>query len=437
MLSTLLTGTNALAERLYIDINAPGIKPMPTAVPALRVIGDISQTAGATRQPHLEVAATLRRDLNIVGEFDVLSPDGYLEDPQLAPLTPSDESFAEWRMLGAELLIKGQIMSGGGDEFIIELHAYDVARRAFVFGKRYRAPADTTHEVAHKFANTIMLELTGKEGPFGTEIAYMVRKGRSINLFSSEIDGSNRRQLTDNPSENMTPKWSRDGVSVYLTSFYGGSPDLCKVDIPSGKLRYVFKGQGYDIPGEESPDGKTLLYAATRGENADIYALDMPRKKIRRLTTDRAIDVSPNFSPDGKRFVFVSDRRGNPHLFVGNFENPDEAPVRITFRGKHNGDPVWSPDGEKIAYTGMDDKGIFQVYLVDPNGKNNMAVTSGRYDTEQPSWSPDGRFLAVTSNRDGNKAVYVLRLGINKLWQVSPAGAEASQPSWSYGPVAH
>lgn len=423
----------ATADRLYIDIAAPGIKPLPTAIPNLKTLGDLP---ASEFQPQFSVAEELRRDLAAVGEFDLIGQTAYLEDSQSAPFTPNDASFDSWTQSGAQLLIKGQVSMAGPNEYRVELHAWDVARRAFVLGKKYRSPARAVNETAHMFANALMEELTGKPGSFGTEIAFVAKKGNSKNIATVKMNGSGFRMLTQNSSLNMNPVWARDGVSIYVTSYYGGRPDLCRVHIPSREIRYVYRNDGASMPGEESPDGRKLLLASTAEQNTDVYLLDLATRGTTRLTTNRAIDVSPVWSPDGKRFAYVSDMRGSPHIFTGNAENPDEAPVRITFEGRHNGDPAWSPDGQKIAYTGMDENGVFQVYISDPEGRSHLKLTNGKHDTQQPAWSPDGRFLAVTSNRDGKDAIYVMRLGVDKLVKISPPGVEASQPAWSYGYVA-
>jgi TolB protein len=418
--------------RIYIDVSAPGVQKVPLAVPLLRVTKNVRPLADRKDPPNLVIAEALRKDLSIVGEFEVLDPKGYLEDPLSAPLAPTSSSFSDWYIVGAELLVKGEVDQVGA-ELVVDLHAYDVFRREHIFGKRYRGSPRTAANMAHMFANALLENLTGKTGPFGSQIAFVLRSGESKNIYRSDINGSGLAAVTRNNSLNFNPVWARNGQSIYLTSYYGGQPDLCRFHLPSGELRYVYRGKGADMPGPESPDGKTLLFAAALDGNTDIFAMDTKTRAIRRLTDDRAIDVSPCWSPDGKQIVFVSDRKGNPHIFVMDAEGKQIR--RITFSGKHNGDPAWSPDGEKIAYTGMDENGVFQVFITDPEGKETLQLTSGSRDTLDPSWSPDQRFLAVTSKKDGISGVYVIRLGGNRMFRVSPEGQEAAQPAWSFGPV--
>jgi TolB protein len=419
--------------KVYIDINAPGVQKVPVAVPELRVTGSVDVNVVAKR-PHLKVAEVLRRNLEWVGVFEMLDPKGYLEDPQMADLVPTSESFADWYMVGSELLIKGQL-DQSGEELVVDLYAYDVFRREFLFGKRYRTKVEGIELVAHLFANTLMERFTGKKGPFGTEIAYAVRKGDTKELARINMDGTEPRRVTENRSLNLYPAWARDGKSLYLTSYYGGEPDLCQFSLEDKTLKYVHRSDGVDMPGEESPDGKQLVFAASANGNTDIYVMELATWKTKRITENRAIDVSPSWSPDGKQIAFVSDRKGNPHLFVMNADGSNVR--RITFSGSHNGDPAWSPDGDKIAYSGMAGHGKFQVFWVDPEGRNTHQLTFGPYDSLEPSWAPDGRFLAISSKKDGESAIYVLRLGSKSMRRVTPKGQEATQPAWSHGFILH
>ena len=78
--------------------------------------------------------------------------------------------------------------------------------------------------------------------------------------------------------------------------------------------------------------------------------------------------------------------------------------------------PVWSPDGQRIAFV-SEDRGegtqdgwrvIFALYVMDADGKNRTQLTDyTAYDWGQ-SWSPDGQRIAFASNRDGDWTIYVM-----------------------------
>jgi TolB protein len=417
----LVCGLPAQAK-VYIDINAPSLRRIPLAVPALRRDG------GAVGEAYAEIAEVLRSDLGITELFDVLDPRGYLEDPQRAPLQPSATSFADWFAIGAEVLIKGRV-SRGNDTLSVDLWAHDVLTRQTLFGRHYDAPPSSARSVGHMFANTVLEEFTGSPGPFGTRIAYVIQRGKIKELAAADMDGAGAVQLTRARSLSITPSWSRDGKYLYYVGYLRGDPDLYMLDLATGKNWTVSHRAGIDLGGRDSPDGTELLLALSLEGNPEIYRMAKRNRQLTRLTQDRSIDVAPTWSPDGKQIAFVSDRMGNPHIFVMNRDGGDVR--RLTYSGKHNGDPDWSPKGDWIAFSGQDERGTFQVYLVDPKTRQVRQVTFGPYDTLDPSWSPDGRFLAVTSTREGDSAVYVFRLGGQEFRRMSPRGEIASQPAWS------
>lgn len=417
----LAVAVSAPADKVFIDLNAPSVRRLPLAVPVLKQGTTDAATASVV------LAETLRADFGASSLFEVLDPKGYLEDPQRAPLQPEASSFETWKTVGAEALVKGRV-DRDRDSLVVELRAYDVFRRSQLLGKRYTAAASESRTVAHMFANAVLEELTGTPGPFGTRIAYVVQQGKSKELALVEMDGSNAKRLTKAGSLSINPSWSRDGKYLYYTSYMMGGADLFLLDLASWKTWVVSRTPGINMSGRDSPDGKELLLTLSKDGNPEIYRMDKATRGFTRLTQNRSIDVAPTWSPDGKRIAFVSDRNGSPHVFV--MGRDGDRVKRLTFSGSHNGDPEWSPKADLIAYTGKDDKGVFQVFLVDPEGRETRQVTFGPKDTMDPTWSPDGRFLAVSSLRDGKSAIYVVRLGAQEFRRISPGGEEASQPTW-------
>ncbi len=421
-LGAFLTSQGPAQAKVYIDINAPTLRQIPLAAPSLRRDG------GDVGEAHFEIAEALRNDLALTELFEVLDPRGYLEDPQRAPVQPDATAYADWFAAGAEVLIKGRI-AREGTSLSVDLWAHDVLRRQTLLGRHYTAVPGAARTVAHMFANTVLEEFTGTPGPFGTRIAYVVEEGKSKELALSDMDGSNPLRLTRTASLSLNPSWSRDGRYLYFTSYQLGEPDLYLLDLTSWKQWVVSRRPGIDLSGRDAPDGSELLLVHSADGNAEIYRMDKATRKTVRLTRNRAIDVAPTWSPDGKQVAFVSDRMGNPHIFVMDRDGGDVR--RLTYSGRHNGDPDWSPRGDWIAFSGQDERGVFQVYVIDPRGRQVRQLTFGPTDTLDPSWSPDGRFLAVASQRGGESAVYVFRLGGQEFRRVSPRGQTASQPAWS------
>ena len=50
----------------------------------------------------------------------------------------------------------------------------------------------------------------------------------------------------------------------------------------------------------------------------------------------------------------------------------------------------------------------YEIYVMDNDGGNQRNLTNNPADDRSPSWSPDGKRIAFTSDRDGNREIYVM-----------------------------
>jgi Tol biopolymer transport system component/SH3-like domain-containing protein len=83
------------------------------------------------------------------------------------------------------------------------------------------------------------------------------------------------------------------------------------------------------------------------------------------------------------------------------------AQQRLT-TGGGDGQPAWSPDGQKIAYISKDD-GNFEIYRINLDGGNKLRLTTEPASDGLPIWSPDGNWIAFRSDRGGAWAIWVMR----------------------------
>jgi tricorn protease len=60
--------------------------------------------------------------------------------------------------------------------------------------------------------------------------------------------------------------------------------------------------------------------------------------------------------------------------------------------------PVWSPDGQKIAFTTPEDRAL---HVMNANGTNKDQLAVDLLSSVIPSWSPDGGKIAFTTGEDG------------------------------------
>ena len=160
-----------------------------------------------------------------------------------------------------------------------------------------------------------------------------------------------------------------------------------------------------------SPDGRRLAYSRRhRGRHGsilrDIYIVDRDGSNRRRLTNNRRAG-SPTFSPDGSLLAYAASEGGADDIYTLNLNSGKE--IRLT---DYSGDVQistlrWHPDGDEIAFDRFLADGRRDVAAFDLNQGTTRAITDGEHDDRDPVWSPDGRRIAYTSLRDGVPNVFI------------------------------
>jgi len=106
-------------------------------------------------------------------------------------------------------------------------------------------------------------------------------------------------------------------------------------------------------------------------------------------------------SPDGKTLLYAVTyydyrvNKGNTELYT--MPATGGEPTRITVSEENEMQPVWRPDGKKIAYLRADDKGM-QIWEADPDGKNAKAISNVDGDINGFSYAPDMKHICYFQN---------------------------------------
>jgi len=393
-----------------IRISGAGAELLRLAVPRAEGDGEAARTA----------TETLSKDADVTGLFQVLDPSSF---PQQLQGEGLGFSSALWSQVGAQAVVK--MKASGGS---LEGRLYIVARGdTAALSKKYGT--SDVREAVHEFMNDIMQSFTGTRGVFGSRIAYAQTGKGSHEIAVVDMDGGRNGVVTKMQSDCLLPAFSPSGGEIAFTSYLRDNPDLWIVSAGGGRARRVSKQPGMNTGAAWSPDGSIVLTLSHEG-NAELYRISPSDGALRgRLTNNPAIDSSPTFSPDGGQIAFVSNRQGSPQIFV--MGATGGGAKRVTFQGKYNQTPRWNPDPKKpyIAFTGRDERGVFDVFYIDLKSQQVTRVTQGKGSNLDPSWSPDGRLLVYASSRGG---LFVANPETRHEVQITHGGA--ASPSWGPAP---
>jgi TolB protein len=424
-------------DGIFLDIGSAGVRRIKIALPMLQ--GDSGR--GKTTRPALDAAVhdEFKKLLDFTMSFDVVAPESF---PQSADAYAVPLPAERWKSLGVELVVHGSIQPEGAGTRSFEFRLYDANKARLIVGKKFGKVTDNeVGTVVKRFADLMMKELTGQLGIFSTKIAFAAapKPGKAKEIFIADFDGSNLVQVTNDGVPTMSPSWSPDGSKLTYTSFKNGRARIYVFNLVTRKSYVLSRGTGNTSGANWHPDGKTIAYSMSNEGKTSIYTMrSFDGSDVKTLVQGSGLEVEPSYSPDGRFLAFASGRFGNPHLFVRDLQSGQDT--RITFAGWYNSSPEWRPDGKKMIFAGYDRQiGRYDLFHVNPDGRQLERLTLDQGDNENPTYSPDGRFILFQSNRadgggkgkrQGYRLYIMTRDGAGQRPLNLPF-ADVTMPSWS------
>ena len=324
--------------------------------------------------------------------------------------------------------------------------------------------------------------------PDGEWIAYVLtttdssKDKKNSDLWMISRDGKQNVQLTNTPEGESQPRFSPDGKYISFVAKRGED---------KGSQVYVLDRRGgeaikaTDVKGglsdyRWSPDGKQILLVVKDQDFSDtaksktrtpyvidryhfkqdyegyldrlathLYLFTLANKKVDTLTTGKYDEVQPAFSPDGSQIAFVSnrtddpDRNDNTDIYV--MDAKPAAPMKkLTNWPGSDESPVWSPDGQQIAYLQSSSDENFTMYgenylavIPKEGGTPNLLSKSMDRPVNTPRWSADGKKICVIEKDDRQSLVASVDIATSKWTRVldgersvSSLERDKSRDSW-------
>ena len=321
--------------------------------------------------------------------------------------------------------------------------------------------------------------------PDGQRIAFVVmenflEKGKSNqDVYVMNIDGSDIRNLTNNPAADNNPRWSADGKSILFVSTRENGPQLWSIPAEGGEARKITDfSMGVGDP-QRSGDGEMVVftsdvfpdcpvsndcnkYTDSTMSNGPIQAhmadklmyrhwtswkdgkathviSFLPGQKLYSDLTPGKYDapafelggVGLDMSPDAKEVCVVSNHdlneaeTTNKDLWI--VPTSGGEPKNITEDNRaYDGNPQYSPDGKYIAYkiqtTPTYESDLIRIAIYD-RPKQTRTILTEKFDNwvDNIKWAPDSKSIYFTAEVQGHTPLYKVEIKTLRVTSVIDA----------------
>jgi Tol biopolymer transport system component/predicted Ser/Thr protein kinase len=182
--------------------------------------------------------------------------------------------------------------------------------------------------------------------------------------------------------------------------------------------------QAYEIV-RVSPDGRRV--AVELDEQFWLY--DLTRDTLSRFTFEGSRNQNPVWTPDGKRIAFFSTKEGPENLFW-QMADGSGGLERLNTSQSVQIPRSWSPDGQLLAFDEINPKTQYDIWVLRMSDRKAQPFLQTPFSEGGATFSPDGHWLAYVSNESGRPEVYVQPYpGPGGKWQISTESG--TEPAWN------
>ena len=223
-----------------------------------------------------------------------------------------------------------------------------------------------------------------------------------------------------------------DGTLVYVDApagLPGTARRLVWVDRAGHEEPFAAPPRAYVYP-QLSPDG-TRVALDIRDQEQDPWTWDLRRSTLTRLTFEPGQDGNPVWTPDGQRIIFNSNRAGGVLNVWWQAADGTGAAERLTTSSNAQFTTAIAPDGTAVIFTEeTPTMGRDLMRLALDGSRRVTPLLQTKFDELNGVVSPDGRWLAYGSNSSGRFEIYVRSFpNAGGQWQVSTGGGR--MPLWA------
>lgn len=166
------------------------------------------------------------------------------------------------------------------------------------------------------------------------------KEDEKFEIYSMSEDGNNVIKLTNNNVDDLQPQWVYGNKIIY-SSKQNGNWDIWIMDRNGSNKKSLTINNSNESNGRISPDGNWLFYISNKNGNYDIYKENLFNEKIKQLTNTKEREENLEISPDGNWVAYEKWRDSD---LLGIYITSIDGSTTKDLGWGH--DPTWTPKGD-------------------------------------------------------------------------------------------
>jgi len=278
-----------------------------------------------------------------------------------------------------------------------------------------------------------------------------IEEEQNKDIYLLDETGANPIRLTTSPSVESFPSITGDGKKVFFasdmenqeqTNPFQKPTEVYVVDVDTREITRLTFDDRMDYGVSVSADGTKLVYMTQEMgqegyENPQMMLMNSDGTNQEVIQDEALKNCIPKMSGDGRWVVFNSYRSGSMDIFLLNVGSKKAKNLTNSVVSEYF--PSINYDGTVIVYekllNGIQDESMYELYRMEPSGKNEAALTNDKFGDSFPAVTPDGKYVVFVSKRwdwdqDGhlNEALFIMNIDGSNLKRVSKQAAYFDQP---------
>jgi Serine/threonine protein kinase len=212
-----------------------------------------------------------------------------------------------------------------------------------------------------------------------------------------------------------------DGTIVYASGTGSNGTEIWSTDKNGGNVKQLTANGYIEINPSVSPDGRSIVFVSNRGGQNNAWRMNIDGTEAKQITTDSFLHAA-RFSPDGRWLVYDSDK-GKASIWKSGIDGGD----RVNLSESDVSWPAVSPDGKSVAawsYSDYLQEGLassrHQIAIL-PMEKGLpvkfLEIPQSSETFSNLEWTSDGRAIIFADARDG----------IGNIWRLPVDSGEPKQ----------